>query len=166
MSDNSDDFVPCDFVYTGRRALTDHTYRVTIRKITADGALGEEMQYRDDKDFNRFVVGGVYHGASFRAGTIKGYATAYFQGLWKAADLRMEWQARESAARDQVRAAKLENNFRKMSEIEELLMPLRKRYAALQKLYDRAGCYALERAVVRALLTPLRKVEKEKVDDE
>jgi hypothetical protein len=106
-------------------------------------------------------VGAVYTGAEFDEGQAKGLAEARWSRMWPNAEDRIEWQARDQHALDLERAERMEADTRKMSDIETVMLPLRRRYEVLRKKHDRSGMYALERAVQAALLSAPRATEKE-----
>jgi hypothetical protein len=153
-------FVTSDFVYTGRR-WREGKFSVTLRRVTEAGVLEDsELVYAYSKEWKRFAVGGVYRGASFSESSIRGFVSALMERRWDDAMDRAEWAAREEDALAQERTARLEEDTRKTNEIADILVPLRARYDALRKRYDRPGMVAIENAVLRALREPLRLRER------
>lgn len=161
MADSEIDFKPRDFVFLGRRIMADGSVSVAIAVINEDGTLGPQAHYDDGKDWKGRAVGAVYTGALFSEKSVKGCTKAVYTRRWPSTLDLVEWQSRHHAADAHERTQKLEKDARKTDEVEALLLPLRKRYEALRKKYDRPGMMALEAAVVRALMAAPRASEKD-----
>lgn len=151
-------FQAFDFVYAGRISTTPKKVYAQIHCLL-DGQLGPRQLY-DPKALKKLAIGGVYRGVTFCDGTARGLEKARFVGRWSESEaMLMDWRARDDAVESAQRLAKLEADTRKHSELEALLLPVRKLYAAYTRKYDKAGLEALEQAVLRALRAPPRKTE-------
>jgi hypothetical protein len=143
------EFLPRDFVYTGRRLLKGGKMGAELRVIVA-GELGERMLF-ECRLLKGRAVGGIYRGATFSAEQCRDLSKATYQGMWADEPARIDWRVRDEAAEAEQRSDKLEADAKRAHEIEELLLPLRKLYASYSQRHDYGGKEALEAAVLRAL---------------
>jgi hypothetical protein len=154
----SDLYEPLEFVFCGFRK-GDAGLFISVATLR-DGVLGREMYFSKGKSKRRWVVGGIYSGASFSDNGAKVLDDAHYVKAWEVQGDKIEWQAKSEQAEALARSEKLEADDRKRNELEELMLPIRKQYGALTKRRDRAGAAALEEAVLRALRAPIRKAEE------
>ncbi len=148
-----------DYVYAGRRKTASGKSVGVIRQVV-DGVLAADRLY-EAKVLKGKVIGGLYRGASFHDGGSDKLKEASYVGYWKNAEDIIQWKALDDAFESEERQAKLESDAKKINEIEEIMLPLRKLYAGYNKRYDHAGKEALEKAVLRALRSAPRKAELE-----
>lgn len=152
-------FVPQDFVYTGKALDDKNKAFVIVRPINADGTLGKRMSYEMKKGRDR-IVGAVYTGASFsEEGSIRGLDDVRFVKQWDNREERMEWKAKDEQVDVEIRNIKLEKDVGRISDIEQIMLPLRKTYENLRFRHDWAGQEAFEKAVIRALRSAPRVIE-------
>lgn len=154
----SDLYEPLEFVFCGFRK-GDAGLFISVATLR-DGVLVREMYFSKAKSKRRWVVGGIYSGASFSDSGAKGLDDARYVKAWEVQGAQIEWQAKSEQAEALARSEKLEADDRKRNELEEVMLPIRKQYGALIKRRDRAGAAALEEAVLRALRAPIRKAEE------
>jgi hypothetical protein len=161
MEDSEIDFKPADLIYCGRR-YRDKELSACILRLDENGEiLVGEGWYTFSKYWKNRVVGGVYTGASFSPTKIRGFNTLQYLRHWPDKDARIEWQARDMSAGAEAKADAMEEKLRKENDLRDVMLPLRRRYAAMQKRHDLSGMYALERAVNLTLRTPILASEKE-----
>jgi len=153
------EFLPFDFVYAGRRTLKGDRSGAEIFRIV-DGKLADRYVFAS-KSLKVSVIGGVYRGALFTESHARGLTAVTFVDCWGDQLACIDWRARDEASAADQRLAKLEADARKVNEVENMLLPLRKLYASYSRRYDNAGKEALEQAVLRALRSPPRKSELE-----
>lgn len=151
--------VALDYVFAGRRRTVTGKLVAVIRKIIGDTLEKDELY--DAKLLKGKVVGCIYRGATFHEGGSKNLKEAAFIGYWKDSESIIQWKALDEVVESAERQAKLESDAKKINEIEQLLLPLRKIHSGYNKRYDHAGKEALEQAVLRALRSPPRKSELE-----
>lgn len=149
--------VALDFVYCGKRLLTDGKYGISIMTIN-DGLLGREALY-DYSNKRNYVIGGVYQGASFSEGGAKGLDGASYLNRWDDKSLIVLWTAKNDEAEINFKRNKLEKDAKKVHIIEEMLLPIRTEYEKLKKNRDYGGMRALELAVMRAITISPRSKE-------
>lgn len=152
-------FVAMDWVYIGKRANAKETW-AGIRVIEADGTLGKEMFFKYSKKMDR-IVGGVYTGTFFKDGTARGLENANWKKQWDNREDRILWQAENDKADSELRLLKLEKDAGRISDIEQIMLPLRKQFESYRSRHDYAGMEALEKAVLRSLRSAPRVIEKE-----
>jgi len=152
-----DEAVPRDFVFIGRRAGNGSKAFGALRQIR-DGQLGPEEYYGIDTTKGK-IVGGVYSGAKFYEGGSRGIGAATWSKRWDVSDDLIMWRALDDAVETALRTAKLMGDSKKISEIDDILLPLRKLYASYAKQYSHSGREALEQAVLRSLRSAPRKTE-------
>lgn len=148
-----------DFVYCGRRWSDAHSkLYVSVRPIK-DGELRKEMLFEFSRKAHR-TVGGVYTGATFSTTSARGLeASLKYTRQWQdRADL-IDWQSRDGAAESSARTKKLEGDAKKVSEIEKIMLPLRKQFEGYRAKRDQAGMKALRAAVIAALTSTPRQTE-------
>lgn len=145
----TDEYAAKDYVYTGRRLLKGGKLAGEVIEID-DGALGARLLY-DYRMLKGKAVGGIYRGASFCSGSVRGLGDARYLGQWPDELARIDWRSRDEAAEAEQRTNKLEADAKRAHELEELLLPLRKLYASYAQRNDYAGKEALEAALLRAL---------------
>lgn len=152
-------FVARDWVYIGKRQGDKEVF-VGIQPIMEDGTLGKPMYYSHKKKFTR-VIGGVYTGTSFKEGTARGLEQANWKKMWESREDRIRWQAEEDLVEADLRLARMEKEAGRIPDIEQIMLPLRKQYESYRFRKDYAGMEALEKAVLRALRSAPRVIEKE-----
>jgi hypothetical protein len=158
MNKPDDNFKPLDYVYLGRYKSGGKLH-FAIRAIQPDGTLGRTSLYAYKNNMAR-TIGGVYTGATFdEGGTVRGLKEARWKGRWGNQDDIIEWQTRDEQVGSEVRAAKMEKDAGQVSEIERILLPLRKKYETYRRQADYEGKEALEQAVLRALRQAPRSSE-------
>lgn len=156
---DKDGYIPRDFVFLGKRADSKLQQFAEIQHINDDGTLGEKGLYKWSAKLNK-NVGGIYRGASFNEkGSARNLEGSRFQKLWPNQEDRMIWQSETEAVDVALRNAKLEKDEGRISEIEKVMLPIRKTYENLRFRHDYAGCEALEKAVLRALRSAPRVIE-------
>jgi hypothetical protein len=161
MSSSAEDaFAAADFVYGGLRQAGNGSLLAVIREVK-QGRLGERMAFKA-KAVKCRSIGGIYRGALFTEGSARNLDRVTLAGSWPDTAAVMGWQAEHDQAEADHRAARLERDARKVSEIERAMLPLRKLYARYGQTRDRAGQAALEATVLRALHTPPRQDEQDK----
>lgn len=154
---------PRDFVFCGIRANDKGAPFISIRLLVDDEIQAKEMFFGyTAKQHRRLSVGQVYRGASFSETQALNIGSVNWLRKWENREDCLEWEARETAAQERRAHLKLESDATAMSEMQKLLLPLRRRYSALRNRYDMAGASALELAILTALRTPVRATEKEK----
>lgn len=124
----AEEFIAQDFVYAGRRLLKSGKMGGEVF-VVAGSALGERMLF-DYRTLKGKAVGGIYRGASFSADQVRDLSKASYQGQWADDLARVDWRVRDEAAEAEQRTDKLEADAKRVHEIEELLLPLRKLYAS------------------------------------
>lgn len=152
-----DEAVPRDFVFTGRRIGSGSKVFGAVRQII-EGEMAQEEYYTAESTKGK-IVGGIYTGAQFHDGGARGVNAAKWVKRWEIADDLIMWRALDDAVDAKLRAAKLMADSKKMNEIDEILLPLRKLYASYAKQYSHSGKEALEQAVLRSLRSAPRKTE-------
>ncbi|MBM3105576.1 hypothetical protein IIE18_10535 [Pseudomonas sp. V1] len=154
------DQVERDFVYLGRRQGQDKKVYGFLAQIS-DGALGKSAGY-ELKAMNRFVIGGVYRGASFSESSVFNLNAAQLVNTWADTAEVIDWQAKDTAVDSDLRYQKLvgETKRRNQRQLEATLLPLRRVYASHHRRRDVASMEALERALLAALRSPLRPEER------
>lgn len=147
-----------DFVYCGRRVLTNGKLGICVAPIR-DGKLQREMLFLYERKAHRYV-GGVYSGAEFNERQMVGLtANLKYVRPWTVQHELIDWQARDQHAEAEARAKKLEDDAKKVSEIERVLLPLRVQYESYRKQRDLAGMEALRSTVLSALASTPRTNE-------
>lgn len=155
-----EEFVAKRFVHAGSRwAYEKKKMWVAIAPLNDDGTLGE-LRYFDWSRKRDRVVGGVYTGTTFSAGSVKGLNTARFDGKYHDRAQILEWDVKHHDATKQSASVKLEKDMGKTSELEDLLLPLRRQYEAARNRYDHGKTAAIEAAVLAALRAKVRPEEK------
>jgi hypothetical protein len=149
--------IPRDFIYVGRRAGEGAAVFGAIVQII-DGQLSRESYYAAAQ-FKGSIVGGIYTGATFHEGGARGLSVASWVKRWTEASDIITWRALDDAVETALRAAKLMADSKKINEIDDILLPLRKLYASYTKQYNHASREALEQAVLRSLRSAPRKTE-------
>lgn len=91
--------------------------------------------------------------------TVIGLDRARWVRRWDVQSDLITWEAETQQAKAELKRLKLEKEGN-VSEIELLLLPMRRRYEAARKRYDMSACRALEEAMLQALRTPVRSTEK------
>lgn len=149
-----------DFVYCGRRWIQSKEKLYFVVAPIKNGALLEEMVFPFDRQAKR-MVGGVYAGAKFSEDSAAGLAAKNLRYVrrWSITNDVIDWQARDTRAEVEARIRKLEADDKKISEIENVLMPLRVQYESYRFKRDVAGMEALKVAVLAALVASPRKYE-------
>lgn len=158
----ADDLVAQDFIFAYKCSVVGGA-GACIYLLKQDGTLGSERIYKWDTYMRRWHPGFRYRGASFSTGSgqSRGLPEAMYVGRWKDQDgTVMDWEARHEKFVVRERAAKGEKAD-KISEIDELMLPLRKRFAAYRRVYDYASQEMLEAAVLRSLRRDPRATEEE-----
>jgi hypothetical protein len=157
----SEELVPRDYVYCGQRLSQDDKERsVVIRVIGEDGTLGKELYYKYSRDFVG-TIGGIYTGAKFSDTKVQGFNQTRYKGRWDNSDDRLLWQMRDEEVETRLKLKKLEADDGRVSDLQRALTDARALYEKHYRAFDSAGCRALEQAVLAALRTPLRKIEKD-----
>lgn len=156
-TDDGTEYQPRDFVYLGRREGRNGVVLARIAQIE-NGQLADFEAYSADT-FKKHIVGGIYRGATFCEGGAKGLSGSTWVGRWHGEQIVMEAKVLDDAVTSMLRSKKLMADSKKINEIEAMLLPLRKLYAAYARKYDHAGKEALEAAVLRALRAAPRKSE-------
>ncbi|UWE19331.1 hypothetical protein [Herbaspirillum huttiense] len=158
--DQGDPLIAMDFVYRGRRILGSGKLAVCLAPLQ-DGKALQERHFLFDKKAHR-AIGGIYSGAKFTANEMSGLsAHLTFVGKWQAAADLIDWEARDALAEQIARSKRLESDVKKVSEIEKILLPLRRQFENYRQKRDTAGMEALRKAVVSALGTSPRAFENE-----
>ncbi|WP_122423282.1 hypothetical protein [Pseudomonas viridiflava] len=157
MPDVEPEFLPFDFVYAGRRALKGDKPGAEIHRVIG-GKLSDSFVF-DSKALKCNVIGGVYRGALFTDNQARGLGAVQYVERWRDQGACIDWRARDEAFAATRRLKKLEADAKKVNEIEAIMLPLRKQYAAYTRQYDHAGQEALEQAVLRALRAAPRITE-------
>lgn len=156
---DKDGFVAKDYAFAGKTVDTKNKVFILIYPINEDGTLGERMAFEYKKKRDK-MCGGVYTGASFNeSGTIRGLDESRFKKQWHNQADRIKWQTSNDECEVDLRAARMEKETGRISEIEQLLTPLRKQYESYRFRHDFAGMEAMERAVLRALRSAPRVIE-------
>lgn len=145
-----------DFVFCGWR---ESRGRLLMAVTPLRDGVMQETSYFSTKSKRRWVIGGIYTGAEFGESSARGLDQARYTSKWEDQGDIIQWQAVSDKAESIVRGQKVEADARKRNEIEAVMLPLRKQYAALLKQRDRAGLAALEEAALRALRAPVRATE-------
>ncbi|MEO5774699.1 MAG: hypothetical protein ABIQ32_11360 [Sphingomicrobium sp.] len=158
----AEQFEVCDFIYCGVRQIIGGKLGDCVLPLLADGTRATRLFARKGNKGSRRVVGGVYAGAKFSAEQASGLDAARFVRRWDNADDVMRWEAADGQAEDAIRTKKLEADAGRISEIERVLLPLRRVYHAHRRQNDHSGMEALRAAVQRALSTPPRVSEQDK----
>lgn len=146
------------FVYCGLRY--NQELDVLIQPLDDSGALLAPQLYSYKRGRDK-VLGGIYKGASFYEGGVRGLDDAVYVDTFDNRDELISWQAKHEEAKLKDRALKLEANAKKISEINRILAPLRKVHSSFISRRDYAGAEALEASVLRALRMPLNKTDNE-----
>lgn len=154
---NNEEFLARDYVYCGV-VFFDNSLSVVICQINENGELAP-ANYYDYKKSRDKVISGIYRGASFSDTSARGIDNAIYQGYYSDNEKIISWKARNDQARTKERTAKLEKDAKRINEIDNILLPLRKIYAGYRKKNDYAGIKALQNAVLRSLQTPIRQSE-------
>lgn len=157
MADVKEEHIPLNFIYTGV-VYTSHGLGIEVIPINQDGGLGDAGCYSHKKS-REYAIGGIYSGATFSGTSARGLDSASYQSMYGDKDAIIGWKARNDLAKSKERTAKLEKDSKKINEIDNELLHLRKLYATYRKRNDRAGMDALESAVISSLRTPLRQSE-------
>jgi len=148
---------PRDFVYAGRRLGKASKVFGVVRQII-DGRLGVEEFYSAETLKGK-IVGGIYTGASFHETGSRGISSTTWTTRWHAPDDLIVWRAMDDAVETELRTARMMADSKRINEIDDILLPLRKIYASYAKQYNHASREALEQAVLRSLRSPPRKTE-------
>lgn len=90
----SDLYEPLEFVFCGFRK-GDAGLFISVATLR-DGVLGREMYFSKGKSKRRWVVGGIYSGASFSDNGAKGLDDAHYVKAWEVQGDKIEWQAKAS----------------------------------------------------------------------
>ena len=88
----SDLYEPLEFVFCGFRK-GDAGLFISVATLR-DGVLGREMYFSKGKSKRRWVVGGIYSGASFSDNGAKGLDDAHYVKAWEVQGDKIEWQAK------------------------------------------------------------------------
>lgn len=150
--------VPHDIVYIGKRLGAGGKMILGFQLLNENGSFGECLFYAYDRKMDR-TIGAVYTGAEFANDQSRGIASANFVKMWDNRDDRIMWQAKNDQIEAIIRNTKLEKDAGKISDIEKIMLPLRKQYDTLRVRHDHAGQEALERSVLRALRSSPRSTE-------
>lgn len=152
------DFKALDFVYAGRRVGNGYKRLDCVYTIQPDGKLGLKWLFKAAQ--REKVIGGVYTGAAFGKDQAKGIETARYTGYgnkWHDREAILLWEAQHEDAKVVIRAHKLENDDKIVSQLEAMLQPARKLYTAARSRGDYATCMVLERALQSALRVPYKE---------
>jgi hypothetical protein len=149
MDSPDESLVAKDFVYCGKCRITGGIGQV-YRAIEEDGSLGKEFVLKADRKYPK-VIGGIYAGAKWSATQVMGLSASTYKGYWKIQDDLIGWKAKTEQIEVEVRIKKLENDAKRIDEIDIILAPLRKTYSNYRRIGDVAGMEALSAAVVRSL---------------
>jgi hypothetical protein len=150
--------VPLDFVYCGRRIMSNGKLAVAIAPIQ-DGEIQKTRLFLFDRKAHR-TIGSVYSGATFSDNHMRGLiADLKFERIWHKQEDRIEWRARDEEVETHLRTKKLEADAKKVNEIETIMLPLRIMMQNFRHKRDYGGMEALEAAVVRALKSKPREGE-------
>jgi hypothetical protein len=161
MADIPSDFVARDYVFIGKHWQTQTSkMMVLIRLINEDGTLNpRESMYAYSKKMDK-TIGGIYRGALFTDKQSRGMDGAKYTGRWSNTEDIALWESQAEDAETAQANVRLEKDDARVTEIAKIMKPLRKQYETMRGRYDHGGMEALERAVVRALRTQLKVVEK------
>lgn len=140
---------PLDFVCIGRRTSSKGGLVIGLKTIT-NGELGLTKLFAP-KAAKRFVMGGIYQGASFTESTAMGLGAAKLVGQWGNSEHLMHWRAQDEAVDAQLKEKRMESDIKKRNEIDVAMLPLRKLYASYHRFGDAGAMEALEKAVARSL---------------
>lgn len=152
--------IPHDFVFVGKVYTDKKKMYVAVRKILADGALSDEPFYYEAKRGRSFIVGGVYTGAAFDTeGSVSNLDNAKYARRWPDVDAIREWQIADQQAETDKKRDTIEKDEGRVSELQKILLPLRRDHAKLVARYVRSDVRAFEEAVLDALRTPPRASE-------
>lgn len=102
----SDLYEPLEFVFCGFRK-GDAGLFISVATLR-DGVLGREMYFSKGKSKRRWVVGGIYSGASFSDNGAKGLDDAHYVKAWEVQGDKIEWQAKSEQAEALARSEKLD----------------------------------------------------------
>lgn len=150
-AETTEDLVPLDFVYCGKRHLEGGKVGVLMLTINPDGTLSDKKRiFLLSKKLDR-NIGQVYSGAKFSETQAAGLENAVWKKRWGNEEDIVDWKIRDEAVELDVRKKKMENDSRRIDMIEETLLPLRKLYANYRRVHDFGGMEALEASVLRAL---------------
>lgn len=160
MSNQAKGFEAVDFVNCGVRMLRTGKLGLAVR-LLIDGALGEELLFAHKRGSGPRVIGGIYTGAEYSAAEsqMRGLPRATYKARWEVASDLIEWEAKDGAALTAQRTQKMESEAGRVSELEALLLPLRKLHHTYRLRNDHAGMEALQAAMLRVLRTPPRAHE-------
>jgi hypothetical protein len=156
--DNGEVFVEREYVFGGKRMGDKNKVFVAIYLINEDGTLAKAQHYEHNKSRNK-VVGGIYKGAKFSESRVRGLDDAKYDRRWNIQADRIMWDAEHERAEVEIRRSKMEKDAGRISDLEQILLPLRKQYEALRYKRDYAGQEAFEAAVLRALKCAPRAIE-------
>lgn len=148
-----------DFIYAGRRVITGGRIGHAIFPIGDDGELMDERLY----DLGKYAaaVGGQYRGATFGETKSIGVAVAKFIGArWPDRDRCIDWEAEDKAAEIEMAGKRLAADAKRKSEIDAIMLPLRRRYDAARRRGDYGAYTALRQVVLASLEKPPRENEK------
>lgn len=156
------EFKPCKLVYQGERYGKGKRH-VVFALLGDDGTLGDGLWY-DYKVPRAKTVGNIYSGAECLINAdggvrMRGLDThLLFDSRYPDEEKRLEWEALDREARRVRGLEKADKADR--SDMERILLPLRKQYWAAMKRGDVYGANVVEHAVLMALRTPVRKSEE------
>lgn len=158
MTEPLPDLESLDFIYCGQRLVAGNKMGVKFTLLREGRPAGTFVTQKAGRGTK--VVGGVYTGARFSKETAVGTGEARFVRMWEDSAEVMTWEALDGAAIAEARSRKLAADASRVSEIERLLIPLRKLHQTSRARNDHAGLEALEAAVLRALRTPIRAADR------
>lgn len=143
---------PSDFVYVGQRLLADGSAGTAIQLIDYEGGvqiLHEKVWMFDGKHGKKWVVGGIYTGASFGQTTAIGLPSAQWNGhAYGQFKDRAGWIAKDAQIHDTLRLERMRKDATRVNEIEKVMTPLRQVYQDMRDRGDYEGMHALT-AMVR-----------------
>lgn len=147
----SEELVPRDFVFTGRRLIDTGVIGCATRVIIED-ELSTKEQIWDWKPMHaRWVVGGVYTGAKFNATQVIGLGAARFTKRWSDAASVALWEAKDEEANIEHKSHRAQLNAKKQRVIDDAMHVVREMYSRIPSYTDKA---VFEAQVLRSLRKP------------
>lgn len=149
MSDEDQQTVR-DFIYAGRRILS--SGKIGHCVIPLDDA----SEHMSEKIYDlgakyRAVIGGVYQGAAFGETKSYGIAIAKLDRVLHDLPERIDWLAEDRQVDIELAARRLASDAKRRNEIDDAMLPIRKRLHAARSRGDMATALAIRQAVMASL---------------